>query len=306
MELVLSQQELETVEEFSRKVELNNAAILRYGAACQSRFARFSDQVVKLAGENTLEGAREGICSSMEQLQAFSLMPEEKIFSAPWKHQYEAAQIQIDRLVEILESYQNQLLKNSVLLERLYDTNRTYCKELSMYILAGQQKLARDEAAPEFRERFEQRLEDLEQTRSVGLQLAAQIQLLRDDHSAVMEKLHATLKCTIPLWKKQMQLAMEINANRQTLEAHRQAVIWSQEESEQNTKALEAAASRFTGEMSRGAVDANALQNANQALIETLDGVLEAQTAGRQRRSDAEKEITGLECRMRHMAENLG
>ncbi len=268
MELTLTAEEQKRVEEFSRKIDLGDGSlILRYGAACQNRFSRFSGQVQKSMADDELDEACGSITELAEQLRKFSAEPEEKgflgLFSSReqrferWKERYDRALTQVDRLAGVLEGYRNRLLKDSVLLNRLYDTNLTYYKELSMYIQAGQQALQAPlaENAGDLRGRFEARLQDLALTRTVSLQLGAQLRLLGNTHATVLEKLDSTLKNTIPLWKNQMLLALGVNRSRQALEAQKTAETVSEDSMRRNGEAL---------------------QEANEELIAALEDVLRA------------------------------
>lgn len=337
MELSLSPQEQKTVEAFSEKIDLRDSAmILRYGAACQNRFAQFSDQVLKSVENDTLDEACGSISQLAEQLQSFSLEPEESgfwgLFSRKenrfdrWKERYDTALSQVEQLAGLLEGYENRLLRDSVLLERLYETNLSYYKELSMYIQAGQRKLDRErtvtlqplldasasgnvgdvQAAKDFSDlcdRLEKRLNDLALTRTISLQLAPQIRLLQNNHAVVMEKLHSTLKNTIPLWKEQMVLGLGLNRSQQALEAQKQAQALSGETLEKNAKALEAAAARLQRETDEESVDVQTLQTANQTLLQTLDEVLQAQQDVRQKRAAAENVLTQAECRVAQLSD---
>lgn len=265
MELTLTPEEQARVEEFSRKIDLgDNSLVLRYGAACQNRYSQFSRQAWKSMEDGELDAACGSITELAEQLRQFSAEPEEKgllgLFSSReqrferWKERYDRALTQVDRLTGILEGYRNRLLKDSILLNRLYDTNLTYYKELSMYIQAGQRALQAPlaEDADGLRSRFETRLQDLSLTRTVTLQFGAQIRLLENTHAAVLEKLDSALKNTIPLWKNQMALALGVNRSRQALEAQKTAEALSGENREE-------------------------LQAASQALVAALEDVIQVQ-----------------------------
>ncbi len=254
MELTLTAEEQARVEDFSRKIDLGDGSlILRYGAACQNRFSQFSRQARKSMADEELDEACGSITELVEQLRKFSLEPEEKgilgLFSSReqrferWKERYDRALTQVDRLAGILEGYRNRLLKDSILLNRLYDTNLTYYKELSMYIQAGQRALQAPfaEDGGDLRSRFEARLQDLALTRTVSLQLGAQLRLLENTHATVLEKLDSTLKNTIPLWKNQMVLALGVNRSRQALEAQKTAETVSGDSVQRNGEALQGA-----------------------------------------------------------------
>lgn len=341
MELSLTPQEQKTVEEFSRKIDLGDSAlVLRYGAACQNRFSQFSDQVLASVRDDELDKACGSITDLATQLRDFSAEPEEKgfwgLFSRKedrfdqWKTRYDKALIQVEQLTQVLEGYQNRLLKDSVLLDRLYDTNLTYYKELSMYIQAGQKKLTLErettlaalqeraqvgldagdaQAAKDYSDlcdRFEKRLSDLSLTRTVSFQLAPQIRLLQNNHAVVLDKLHSTLKNTIPLWKNQMLLALGLNRSQQALQAQREAAEVSADALQRNESALRASAARLEKETRKGSVDVEALQSANTALMNTLDQVLRVQSEGRQKRMDAENTLTEAECRIRQLSQTQG
>lgn len=240
------------------------------------------------------------------------------------KSKYDKAEVNINKICDVLEEHQRQLWKDSAMLDKMYDLNKNYFKELSMYILAGKKKLerARTEELPGLMEkakqsnlpedaqevndfvamcdRFEKKIHDLELTRMVSIQMAPQIRLVQSNDTLMSEKIQSTLVNTIPLWKSQMVLALGINHSTQAAQAQREVTNMTNELLRKNAEVLKMATVETAKEAERSIVDIDTLKQTNESLISTLDEVLRIQTEGREKRKEAEIELRRIEGDLRN------
>ncbi len=243
---------------------------------------------------------------------------------AAMKSKYDKAEVNINKICDVLEEHQRQLWKDSAMLDKMYDLNKNYFKELSMYILAGKKKLerARTEELPGLMEkakqsnlpedaqevndfvamcdRFEKKIHDLELTRMVSIQMAPQIRLVQSNDTLMSEKIQSTLVNTIPLWKSQMVLALGINHSTQAAQAQREVTNMTNELLRKNAEVLKMATVETAKEAERSIVDIDTLKQTNESLISTLDEVLRIQTEGREKRKEAEIELRRIEGDLRN------
>jgi len=333
-EIVLTPQEQAMVDAFSEKIDLHNTTIiLQYGAASQKKIAAFSDSV--LAGVKTKELGETGtmISDLIAELKGFSADEEEGGFLGFFKRsgskisrlraRYADAEKNVTGIVTRLEDHQNRLMSDILVFDKMYEANLTYFQELTMYILAGKQKLEQErattlvelqerarqsgmahdaQAANDFEalcNRFEKKLHDLQLTRTISIQMAPQIRLLQNNHALLSEKIQSTLTNTIPLWKNQMVLALGMEHSRQALEAQRAVSDMTNELLRKNAEALKMGTIEVAQESERGIVDMETVRYTNEQLIGTLDEVLRIQAEGRQKRAAAEQELAQIEARLR-------
>jgi uncharacterized protein YaaN involved in tellurite resistance len=235
------------------------------------------------------------------------------------KAKYNKAEANIDKIVEVLEGHQIQLLKDIAMLDKMYDLNVSYYKELTMYILAGKKKLAkaREEELPKLREkaeksnlpedirevndfvaavnRFEKKIHDLELTRMVSIQMAPQIRLIQENNALMVEKIQSTVVNTIPLWKSQMVIALGVYHSGQAAKAHREVTDMTNQLLKKNAETLKMATIETAKESERGIIDIETLRTTNETLITTLNEVLQIQEEGRRKRKEAEAELYRIE-----------
>lgn len=328
-ENVLTSEEKQMVDNFVSQIDIHNSnIILQYGAGTQKKMADFSETALanvksKDLGEigDLLSGVvTELKCFDEEETKGFLGIfkkPANKIIEL--KAKYDKAEVNVEKIVKVLEGHQVQLLKDVAIMDKMYEQNLVYFKELTMYILAGKQKLqevrdtelkeliAKAEASglPEDAQaakdldalcnRFEKKIHDLELTRMVSIQTAPQIRLVQNNDTIMAEKIQSTVVNTIPLWKSQMVLALGINHSQQAAEAQRQVTDMTNELLRKNAETLKMASIETAKESERGIVDLNTLKNTNEKLIETLDEVMKIQKEGREKRQEAELEIHRLE-----------
>lgn len=329
---VLSDEERRQVDEFAKQIDLHNStAILQYGVGTQKKMADFSGSALENVKTKDLGEVGDMLSDVVTQLKGFD--EEEKgflgIFKKPankleaMKAKYSKAETNVNKICEALEDNQVQLLKDISILDKMYDLNLTYFKELSMYILAGKKKLeqarnvelaellakAEQSGLPEdaqkakdfssMCERFEKKLYDLELTRTISLQMAPQIRLIQSNDTIMSEKIQSTLVNTIPLWKSQMVIAIGLNHSADAAKAQREVSNMTNELLRKNAEALKIATVETAKEAERGIVDIETLTATNQTLISTLDEVRKIQDEGRAKRQSAEAELLRIETEMR-------
>lgn len=328
-ESTLTPEERKMVDDFASQIDLNNSAvILQYGAGAQKKIADFSETALSNVRSKDLGEVGELLSGVVCELKNFD-EEEEKGFLgifkkssnriAALKSKYDKAEVNINKICGVLEEHQIQLLKDTAMLDKMYDMNKDYFKELSMYILAGKKKLekARKEELPALTERaqtsglpedaqavndfialcdrFEKKVHDLELTRMVSIQMAPQIRLVQSNDTIMAEKIQSTLVNTIPLWKSQMVLALGINHSTQAAQAQREVTDMTNELLKKNAAVLKMATIETAKEAERSVVDIETLKQTNESLISTLDEVVKIQTEGRQKRKEAEIELQRIE-----------
>lgn len=326
----LSPQERQQVAQFASQIDLNNSQmILQYGAGTQKKMADFSESALKNVRTKDMGEVGDLLSSVVVELKSFDVEEEEKGIKGLFKRssnrvtamkaKYDKAEVNVNKICDVLEGHQVQLLKDIAMLDKMYDTNLTYFKELSMYILAGKEKLqeVRDgelqqliqkaqasglpedaQAARDLEDkctRFEKKLYDLELTRTISIQTAPQIRLVQNNDTMMAEKIQSTIVNTIPLWKSQMVLALGIAHSTQAAKAQREVSDMTNELLKKNAATLKTASIETAKESERGIVELETLKNTNETLISTLDEVMQIQKDGRQKRQDVEVEIQRLE-----------
>lgn len=325
---VLSEEEKRQVDEFAKQIDLHNStAILQYGVGTQKKMADFSGSALENVTMKDLGEVGEMLTSVVTQLKSFD--EEDKgflgIFKKPAqkldniKTKYAKAETNVNKICEALENNQVQLLKDISILDKMYELNLTYFKELSMYILAGKKKLAETrekelsqllekaktsglpedaQAARDLEalcDRFEKKLHDLELTRMVSIQTAPQIRLVQSSDTMMVEKIQSTIVNTIPLWKSQMVLALGVTHVEQASRAQREVSDMTNELLRKNAEVLKVSAIESAKESERGIIDMETLKTTNANLISTLDEVMKIQADGREKRKAAEEEMRVME-----------
>lgn len=326
----LSEEEQRMVDQFVGQIDLNNTnIILQYGAGTQKKMADFSEKALENVQTKDLGEIGELITGVVSELKGFNAEEEEKGFFgrlkkstqklSALKTKYDKAEVSVNKICKALEGHQVQLLKDAALLDKMYEQNKVYFKELSMYILAGKRKLeqvkktelpalldkANRSGLPEDAQaakdldalctRFEKKIHDLELTRMISIQTAPQIRLVQNNDTIMVEKIQSTIVNTIPLWKSQMVLAMGVEHSAQAAKAQREVTDFTNELLKKNAEKLKVATIETAKESERGIVDMETLKMTNESLISTLDEVMRIQTEGREKRREAEHEMQRLE-----------
>ena len=326
---ILSEEERRAVDACAARIDLMNSnAILQYGAGTQKKMADFSEAALENVRTKDLGEIGDLLSGVVKELRSFD-EEEEKGFLGIFKKssgriqamksKYAKAETNINQIVRVLESHQVQLLKDVAVLDKMYELNLTYFKELSMYILAGKKKLSQVRAAelPGLLEkasrtglaedaqaardldsmcnRFEKKIHDLELTRTVSMQTAPQIRLVQGNDTLMVEKIQSTIVNTIPLWKSQMVLALGVEHSSQAAAAQREVTDMTNELLRRNADRLKLAVTETARESERGIVEIETLRHTNESLISTLDEVMQIQREGRQKRAEAEQEMVRLE-----------
>lgn len=329
-EPVLTEEEQRMVEQFTSQIDLNNTnVILQYGAGTQKKMADFSEKALANVQTKDLGEIGELITGVVAELKGFNAEEEERGFFgrlkkstqklSNLKSKYDKAEVNVNKICKVLEGHQVQLLKDAALLDKMYEQNKVYFKELSMYILAGKRKLeqvrttelpallerANRSGLPEDAQaakdldslctRFEKKIHDLELTRMISIQTAPQIRLVQNNDTIMVEKIQSTIVNTIPLWKSQMVLAMGVEHSVQASKAQREVTDFTNELLKKNAEKLKMATIKTAKESERGIVDMETLRATNESLISTLDEVLRIQVEGKEKRREAEQEMQRLE-----------
>ena len=324
----LTPEEQAMVDSFAQKIDITNSQqVLQYGSACQKKIGDFSEAALSKVSTKDLGEVGGMITDLIGELKSFDAAEEEKGILGFFKKKgsqldsmktkYNKAETNVETIQSALEKHQVQLLKDIAMLDKMYDLNMAYFKELSMYILAGKKKLAdfranelqqamdkakasgQPEDAQKARdladqcERFEKKLYDLELT--ISLQMGPQIRLLQNNNSMMAEKIQSTIVNTIPLWKNQMVLALGLAHSQQAMQAERAVTDMTNELLKKNADALKMGTIETAKESQRGVVDIETLQQTNKSLIETLDELNKIQREGRAKRAAAEQELTRIE-----------
>ena len=326
----LSPEEQKMVAEFAEKIDVTNSQmILQYGASTQKKVGDLSEAALEKVRTKDLGEVGEMLNSLVGELKNFDAEEESKgIFGFfkktgnsidQMKNKYAKAEVNVEKIEGMLEAHQVQLLKDIALMDKMYQMNMMYFKELTMYILAGKKKLAEvrsgelkealDKAAasglPEdaqhardlsdMCDRFEKKLYDLQLTRTISIQMGPQIRLLQNNDTAMAEKIQTSIVNTIPLWKSQMVLALGLAHSRQAIDAQRAVSDMTNELLKKNAAALKQGTIDTARESERGIVDIETLQQTNKSLIETLDELAKIQSEGQQKRAAAEQELGRIE-----------
>ncbi len=326
----LTPEEQNMVNNFAEKIDIKNSSmILQYGANSQKKIADFSETALQSVRTKDLGEVGNLIGGLVNELKGFTVDEESKGFFGKFKKtsnkianlktKYDKAEVNVDKVVEVLEGHQVQLMKDIAMLDKMYDLNLVYFKELTMYILAGKKKLeeVRSKDVPALAEKaklsglpedaqaandlvakcntFEKKLHDLELTRMISIQMAPQIRLVQNNDSMMTDKIQSTLVNTIPLWKSQMVLALGLAHSQQAIQAQRAVTDVTNELLRKNADALKMGTIETAKESERAIVDIETLKHTNESLISTLDEVVQIQDAGRQKRKEAEAELGKIE-----------
>ena len=331
----LTPDEQKMVADFAAKIDLTNSnQILQYGVGTQKKMAGFSENALENVRTKDLGEVGQMLSGVVAELKSFDVDEDEKGFFARFKRggnkiialraRYAKAETNVSQICDALEAHQVQLLKDISVLDKMYELNKTYFKELSMYLLAGKKKLeqvraydlpalqqkAQASGLPEDAQaandlsnmcgRFEKKLHDLDLTRMVSIQMAPQLRLVQNNDLIMSEKIQSTIVNTIPLWKSQMVLALGVEHSTQAAKAQREVTDMTNTLLRKNADALKMATIETQRESERGIVDIETLQHTNETLISTLDEVMQIQQEGREKRTQAEQELRKLETDLKN------
>ena len=334
-EIILSPEEEKIIADFLPKINVKDSnLVLQYGAGSQQKIADFSQNILDNVRTKDLGEVGEVLANVVNELKNFDVQEEEKGFLSFFKRssnklsslrtKYDKAEGNVDKICEVLEGHQIQLMKDTAMLDQMYEMNVVYFKELCMYIIAGKRKLeevrngelaelmAKAQASSlqedaqaandlaNLCNRFEKKIHDLEMTRMISIQMAPQIRLVQNNNTVMSDKIQSTLVNTIPLWKSQMVLALGVEHSRQAAEAQRQVTDMTNELLKRNSETLKMATIETAKESERGVVDMETLRQTNENLISTLDEVLRIQSEGREKRHQAELELAQIEGQLKN------
>ena len=330
----LSPEDRETVERFVSQIDIKDSQmVLQYGAAAQKNVAEFSEGALKSVKTKDMGEIGSMLTGVVTELKGFSVEEQKGGFLGLFKKtgnqltslkaKYDKAEVNVNKISKAMEGHQQVLLKDVAMLDKMYDENLDYFKQLSLYIIAGKKKLdeakttelprllakaeesglqedsqeARDYAA--MIERFEKKIYDLELTRNISMQMAPQIRLIQNNDTIMAEKIQSTLVNTIPLWKSQMVIAIGLDHSADAAKAQKEVTDMTNELLKKNAEALKIASVESAKESERGIVDIETLTETNRMLIETFDEVMKIQADGREKRLAAETELNRIETEMK-------
>ena len=330
----LTPEERKIVDDFAEKIDVTNTTqVMQYGSAAQKKIAGFSETALNNVRTKDLGEVGDAITGLITELKGFDATEEEKGFRgffkrssnklAAMKAKYDKVEVNVDRISGVLDQHQITLMKDIAMLDKMYEMNLSYFKELSMYILAGKKKLnevqttvlpqlvekAKRTGLPEdaqaandlnsMCESFDKKLHDLELTRMVSIQMGPQIRLVQNNDKIMAEKIQSTLVNTFPLWKSQMVLALGLAHSQQAMQAQRAVTDMTNELLRKNADALKMGSIETAKEAERGVVDIETLKHTNEQLISTLDEVKRIQDEGREKRRAAEEELGRIEGQLK-------
>ena len=323
-------EEQQQIQAFSQQINISDSnMILQYGAGAQQKLADFSEKALENVKSQDLGEVGNMLTDVVAELKNFDVDNEKKGFLGLFhkgdnkldamKAKYDKTAVNVDKICDALEEHQVRLLKDTAMLDQMYDLNLTYYKELSMYIAAGKQKLeevrstqlkelmekaqsgndqvlaqeAKDLAS--YCDRFEKKLHDLELSRMISMQTAPQIRLIQNNNTMMVEKIQSTLVNTIPLWKNQMVIALGLEHAQRAAKAQNAVTDMTNELLKKNANALHEATVSTAKASERGIVDIETLTQTNAELVKTFDEVLQIQSEGRQKRLQAEADMVRME-----------
>ena len=330
----LSPEEQKMVDEFAEKIDVTNTQmVLQYGAASQKKLSDFSDTALARVKTKDMGETGKMITDLIGELKGFDATEEQKGFLGLFrksknnietlKMRYDSADKNVERIKAQLEDHQVTLMKDITMLDKMYELNLVYFKELTMYILAGQKRLAEVRATDlkaaqekaqrtglaedaqaardlaDLCDRFEKKLYDLQLTRNISVQMGPQIRLIQNNDTMMAEKIQTTIVNTIPLWKNQMVLALGMAHSQEAMEAERAVTDTTNELLKKNAAALKQGTIDIARESERGVVDIETLQQTNKQLIETLDELNKIRAEGKAKRAAAEQELGRIEGELR-------
>ena len=333
-QIKLSPEEEKMVEEFASKIDISNSqAVLTYGVGSQKKIADFSENALERVRTKDLGEIGDMLTGVVGEIRSLEIDEEDRGFFglfkkagnklANMKAKYDKVEVNVNNISKALEDHQVTLMKDVLMLDKMYELNMNYYKELSMYILAGKKRLERannielpelikkaDETglpedtqkAKDFSQminRFEKKIYDLELTKTVSLQMPPQIRLIQNNDSIMSDKIQSTIVNTIPLWKNQMVIAIGLKHSTDAAKAQKAVSDMTNELLKKNAESLKTATIETAKESERGIIDIETLKSTNKTLINTFDEVIKIQDEGRQKRKEAEAELRNIENEMR-------
>ena len=338
-ENILSDAEKKQVEDFAKQINIKDSnVVLQYGSGAQKKMADFSEKAIGNVKTKDMGEVGKLLSDVVIELKNFNEDDEKGIFGffkkqtnklQVLKTKYDKAEVNIGKITDALESHQVTLMKDTAMLDQMYELNLTHFKELTMYIIAGKKRLyeVRNTELKELQEkaaasgkpedaqavrdldaqctRFEKKLYDLELTRTVAMQTAPQIRLVQENDIVMSEKIQSTLVNTIPLWKTQMALALGIEHAGQAAKAEREVNDMTNQLLTKNAEMLHQASVDVAKESERGIVDIETLTKTNETLINTFDEVMQIQKEGREKRAAAEVEMARIEAELKNKVLSL-
>ena len=322
------------INEISEQIKpLDHDGLLSFGTNLQQNMSQFSHQMLDDVQSKDMGPVGDSLNQLMSKLKSVNpndLDPSKQsrlkrlfrrtkssineIFS-----RMQSVSSQIDRITIQLEKHKGNLTKDIDLLDGLYDQNKRYFDDLTLYIAAAQRKKLdiQQHTIPElqkkaetsgnqmdiqavadmeqFVDRLEKRIYDLQLSRQIAIQTAPQIRMIQNVNQALAEKIQSSILTSIPLWKNQMANALTLMRQRNAVSAQRAVTDTTNDLLTQNASMLKQNAIETATENERGVVDIETLKQTQSDIIDTIEQTLQIQHEDRQKRQAAEKELSGLE-----------
>ncbi|MGX0263496.1 uncharacterized protein YaaN involved in tellurite resistance [Staphylococcus capitis] len=329
-----SDEDKKKIETISQQIKLlDHDGLLQFGTNLQQSMSQFSHQMLDEVQSKDMGPVGDSLSQLMGKLKSVNpndLDPNKQsklkrifrrtkasineVFS-----RMQSVSSQIDRITIQLDKHKGNLTKDVELLDGLYDQNKKYFDDVTLYIAAAQRKKQQiqSETIPELQEkahnsgnqmdiqavadmeqfvdRLDKRIYDLQLSRQIAIQTAPQIRMIQNVNQALAEKIQSSILTSIPLWKNQMAIALTLMRQRNAVSAQRAVTDTTNDLLTQNASMLKQNAIETATENERGIVDIETLKTTQNDIIETIEQTLQIQQDGRQKRQAAEKELNGLE-----------
>ncbi|MCT1578187.1 toxic anion resistance protein [Oceanobacillus kimchii] len=330
----LPEENRKKAEHLAAQIDTNNhQALVQFGTEAQSKLIQFSHEMLEHVQEKDISqvgSILENLMKRLEQVDPSELQQEKKgiiakvlgKFSKSVNEvisRYQKTSAQIDRISVRLERNKDILTSDNEMLDKLFQTNRDYYDALNIYIAAGElkQEEIEQELLPslrskadqsqsqmdvqevndmrQFADRLQKRTHDLRLSRQITMQSAPQIRLIQNTNQALVEKIQSSVLTAIPLWKNQVAIALTLLRQRHAMEAQKQVSKTTNDLLLKNAELLNENAVETTKENERGIIDLDTLKQTQEKLMSTIEETLQIQSEGRKKRTEAEKELMGME-----------
>lgn len=326
-------QEQAKLQEAIDEIDINDHnSVIYFGAKAQERLDDISNRM--LEGVKNKDTGKSGdlLNSMVGALRGFDMdefNPNKKLawwqklfgFTKPMTkfiQKYEEVKEQVDTIAENLERHKAKLVTDVVSLDKLYDANLDYFRQLELYIKAGETKLKEldEKIIPEFeakakeqdmmsiqnlkeirsfRDDLERRVHDLKLSRQVAMQALPSIRLIQENDKSLINKIGSTLVNTVPLWRNQLAQTVTIFRSHEAANAIKAANDLTNDLLEQNAQGLREANAEVRKQMERGIFDIKSIKAANETLIATLNDSIKIAQEGKANRAQAEIELENTE-----------
>ena len=325
------------IEKIKDELDLTDSIItVEFGIGCQRKLAEFSERVIENFCRDNTDTAEQlqALIGEIKALDAGLVIKDGFFARIPvigsrarrmrkLKRRFAKSRIRIERLEQELERSRMELLKGSELLEMISRENTECFRELTLYIQAGKEKLEniRTEVLPKLREKaktredpmaaqlvngfqdnlahFDNRICDLELSRTVALQAAPQIKIIRTGNNVMAQKIQSAVLNTIPIWKNQFAAAVGLAEQTQFYKTQRELDKMTNAMVRRNAEILRQSAMQTAYESRRSGLDVEALRGANDSLIRVIEDTLKLNQESSMKHRQAEAELARIEGKLK-------